>query len=80
MVYTFIDQRTDVKMFKTQVKSYEHFDVIYKIQNVNSLLVCLFFEVTLIYIFLTSKIERVLGKKTNCARRPFQWPLLFTNH
>ena len=28
--------------------------------------------------FLTSKIERVLGKKTDHAR-PFQWSLLFTN-
>ena len=28
--------------------------------------------------FLTSKIERVLGKKTDRAR-PFQWSLLFTN-
>ena len=67
MVYTFIDHRNDVKMFKTQVESYEHFDVIYKIQNVNSLFVCLFFQITLIYIFLTSKIERVLGKKKQTA-------------
>ena len=28
--------------------------------------------------FLTSKIERVLGKKRDRAR-PFQWSLLFTN-
>ena len=28
--------------------------------------------------FLTSKIERVLGKKTDRAR-PFQWSLLFTS-
>ena len=71
MVYTFIDHRNDVKMFKTQKESYEHFDVIYKIQNVNSLFVCLFFQITLIYTFLTSKIERVLGKKTDCVRRHF---------
>ena len=69
MVYTFIDHRNNVKMFKTQVESYEHFDVIYKIQNMNSFF---FFQITLIYIFLTSKIERVLGKKkTYCARRQF---------
>ena len=51
-------------MFKTQVESYEHFDVIYKIQNMNSLFV---FQIRLIYIFLTSKIERVLGKKKHIA-------------
>ena len=29
--------------------------------------------------FLTSKIERVLGKKKTDRARPFQWSLLFTN-
>ena len=64
MVYTFIDHRNDVKMFKTQVESYEHFDVIYKIQNVNSLFV---FSNNINLHFLTSKIERVLGKKKQIA-------------
>ena len=64
-------------MFKTQVESYEHFDVIYKIQNMNSFF---FFQITLIYIFLTSKIERVLGKKNRLRQTSFQWPLLLTNH
>ena len=68
MVYTFIDHRNDVKMFKTQVESYEHFDVIYKIQNVNNLFVCLFvFSNNINLHFLTSKIERVLGKKKQIA-------------
>ena len=55
-------------MFKTQVESYEHFNVIYKIQNVNNLFVCLFFFSNNINLhFLTSKIERVLGKKKQIA-------------
>ena len=28
MAYTFTDYRNDVKMFKTSVESFEHFDVI----------------------------------------------------
>ena len=28
MAYTFIDYRDDVKMFKTPVEGFEHFDVI----------------------------------------------------
>ena len=28
MAYTFIDYRNDVKMFKTPVEGFEHFDVI----------------------------------------------------
>ena len=28
MAYTFIDYRNDVKMFKTPVERFEHFDVI----------------------------------------------------
>ena len=63
MVFTFIDQKNDVKMFKPQVetltagerfqcKSFEHFEVISVVDKRIHIVVVLFFTIVLRFLYV----------------------------